>query len=268
MHPKEASMQTSPSRPAPRTEHLSGWPGAAEEHPRNVPESERWLSLLGGGALALWGFSRRTTSGYLVGAAGVYLVYRGASGYCPLYAAIGGRPEQAGEGIAAPLLNQPIKVEESIVINRPVAEVYRFWRHLENLPRFMQHLESVTAIDQHRSRWVARAPLGQTIAWEAVIADERENELISWRSIEGGPVETVGRVRFAPSGNGTEIQVRTEYKPPAGMLGAAVAKLFGEEPSQQIADDLQRLKRVLEAGVGATMTPTAPQATVNGVPGY
>jgi uncharacterized membrane protein len=253
-------MQASSSRPAPGTEHLSGWPGTAEERGRNVPEAERWLSLLGGGALAVWGFSRGTPSGYLASAAGAYLVYRGASGHCALYAALGAQPAQAGEGIAAPLLNQPIKVEQHITINRPVAEVYRFWRRFENLPRFMRHLESVTSIDQRRSRWVARAPLGQTVEWEAVVADERENELISWRSIEGGAVETVGRVRFEPTGSGgTEVQVRMEYKPPAGLLGAAVARLFGEEPSHQIANDLQRLKRVLETGAAdALASPMAP----------
>jgi hypothetical protein len=38
------------------------------------------------------------------------------------------------------------------------------------------------------------------------------------------------------------------YEPPGGALGALVAKLFGEEPKQQIKSDLRRLKQVLETG--------------------
>lgn len=249
-------MQTTKPRSMHGSEPLSGWPGEADERGRNVPQSERWLSLLGGGALVFWGLKNGTPAGYLAAATGGYLVYRGASGYCWLYGALGANPQQTGEGIASPLLNQSIKVEKSITIDKPVAEIYRFWRQLENLPRFMKHLESVTTIDEQRSRWVARAPFGQTVSWEAVITDDRPDELIAWRSIEGGSVETVGRVRFqpAPGNRGTEVHVRMEYKPPAGLVGAAVAKLFGEEPSQQIADDLRRLKQVIETGEVATTT--------------
>lgn len=43
-----------------------------------------------------------------------------------------------------------------------------------------------------------------------------------------------------------------EYNPPGGAIGAAGAKLFGEEPEQQIGDDLRRFKQLMEAGEIAT----------------
>jgi uncharacterized membrane protein len=145
---------------------------------------------------------------------------------------------------------QGIRVQLATTVSRPVEEVYAFWRRLENLPRFMRHLESVEVLDERRSRWRAKAPAGTTVEWEAeTVADER-NRRIAWRSVEGATVPNRGAVRFvpAPAGRGTEIHVEVEYDPPAGALGAAVAKLFGEEPSRQIRDDLRRLKQLLEAG--------------------
>jgi uncharacterized membrane protein len=141
-------------------------------------------------------------------------------------------------------------VEEASTINRPVEEVYAFWRRFENFPRFMRHLESVERIDDRRSRWRARAPAGTSVTWEAEITDERENEFIAWRSIEGSQVMHQGSVSFqrAPGARGTEVRASLEYAPPAGSLGRGVAWLFGEEPSQQIRDDLRRFKQLLETG--------------------
>ncbi len=143
-----------------------------------------------------------------------------------------------------------IKVEKSIVIHRSPAELYRFWRNFNNLPRIMNHLESVTVYDSRRSHWVAKAPIGSTVKWDAEIIKDKKDELISWRSLEKADVTNTGSVHFivTPDGRGTEVRVQLQYDPPGGKLGAAVAKLFGEEPSQQIADDLQRFKEVMETG--------------------
>lgn len=143
-----------------------------------------------------------------------------------------------------------IKVEESVVIERPVEEVYRFWRNFENLPRFMDHLESVTVLDHDRSRWVAKGPAGSRVEWDAVIHNEIDGELIAWRTLPGAEVSSAGSVHFRPvrAGTGTEVRVVLSYDPPAGKLGAAVARLLGEEPSRQVQDDLRRLKQVMDAG--------------------
>ncbi len=141
-------------------------------------------------------------------------------------------------------------VEKAITVNRPVEDVYGLWRDFENLPRFMLHLESVQGMGDGRSHWKAKAPAGRTVEWDAEIVDDRPNELIAWRSLEGADVQNSGSVRFnpAPGGRGTEVRVKLQYDPPAGAVGATVAKLFGEEPNQQLREDLYRFKQVLETG--------------------
>jgi uncharacterized membrane protein len=143
-----------------------------------------------------------------------------------------------------------IGVRKSITVNRPPEEVYAFWRRFENLPRFMQHLESVETAADGRSHWKAKGPVGTSVEWDAEITEDRPNELIAWRSVENADVDNAGEVRFtrAAGGRGTEVHVDLRYDPPAGKLGALVAKLFGEEPNQQVADDLRRFKQVLETG--------------------
>jgi uncharacterized membrane protein len=140
-------------------------------------------------------------------------------------------------------------VSKAITINRAPDEVYRFWRDFENLPSFMAHLKSVQSVNG-RSHWQAKGPLGTTIEWDADVVEDRPSELITWRSVAGADVNNRGSVRFrpAPGGRGTEVIVELTYEPPAGSLGVAAAKLLGEEPAQQIAGDLRRLKQVLETG--------------------
>ncbi|HMA94071.1 MAG TPA: SRPBCC family protein [Polyangiaceae bacterium] len=142
-----------------------------------------------------------------------------------------------------------IQVSQSITINRSASEVYDYWRDLENLPRFMSHLEHVHVING-TSKWKAKGPAGLSIEWDAEVILDQPNESIAWRSLKGTAVPNQGVVRFkpAPGNRGTEVSVNLQYEPPAGALGAAFAKLFGEEPSQQIAGDLRRLKQVLETG--------------------
>ena len=141
-------------------------------------------------------------------------------------------------------------VRKSIIINRPPEELYRFWRDLENLPTFMKHLESVHVTGEGRSHWVAKAPAGTTVEWDAEITEDRPDELIAWRSLEGADVDNAGSVRFerAPGGRGTIVSVEIDYNPPAGVVGSLVAKLFGEEPEQQVQDDLRRFKQFMETG--------------------
>ena len=142
-----------------------------------------------------------------------------------------------------------IAVRRAVTINRPLPDVYGFWRRLENLPRFMAHLESVTETGDGVSHWVAKAP-GGTVEWDAELVEEREGELLAWRSKPDTAIPNAGEVRFgqAPTGRGTEVHVALTYEPPAGAAGAAFAKLLGEEPDQQVREDLRRFKQVMEAG--------------------
>jgi uncharacterized membrane protein len=143
-----------------------------------------------------------------------------------------------------------MEVRKAITVNRSPDEVYRFWRDLSNLPRFMSHLQSVDVIDESRSHWVARAPAGGTVEWDAEIVDDRPNQRIAWQSLEGSEVENAGSVTFtpAPGERGTEVRVALRYLPPAGATGRAIARLFGQEPGQQIEADLRAFKQVIETG--------------------
>jgi uncharacterized membrane protein len=143
-----------------------------------------------------------------------------------------------------------VHVVQTLTIKRPRHEVYGFWHNFENLPRFMVHLESVQTLDNNRSRWKAKAPAGTTVEWEAETIEDRPNELIAWRSLPDSTVPNSGSVSFrdAPANRGTEVRVELEYQPPGGMIGALFAKLFGEEPQQQVKGDLRRFKQVMETG--------------------
>lgn len=143
-----------------------------------------------------------------------------------------------------------IHATASCVVNREPHEVYEFWRRLENLPRFMKHLESVEETMEGRSHWIAKGPAGTTVEWEAVIVGDDPGRVITWRSLEDSDVDNAGAVRFeaAPGGRGTIVRVHINYNPPAGVIGKTVAQLFGEEPEQQLDDDLRRFKQMMEVG--------------------
>src|SRR5205814_3086482 len=134
-------------------------------------------------------------------------------------------------------------------------ELYGFWKNFENLPRFMRHLERVQKIDEQRSHWVAKGPAGYSVEWDAEIINDEPGQVIAWRSLAGASVDNAGSVRFvpAPGGRGTEVRVVIDYIPPAGVVGWAVAKLFGREPKQEIAEDLRRFKQKMEMGEVATV---------------
>ena len=139
-------------------------------------------------------------------------------------------------------------MQESVTINRPLAELYRFWRNLENLPQFMQHLHAVSMRDEGVSHWVAKGPAGTRVEWDARIINEVENKVIGWQSLAGSTISTAGSVNFDDDPHGSRVTVHLQYHPPGGRLGAAVAKIFGEEPNQTIREDLRRFKQLMEAG--------------------
>ncbi len=215
----------------------------------NVGRTERLISGVAAAAVAVVGVRKRRLRPLLLPIAGS-LFSRAVTGRCAVNRAIGRNSAQGSRvsPVASVRRGEGIKVERRVVVNRPVEEVYRFWRNFENLPRFMDHLESVTVLDETRSHWVAKAPAGTRVEWDASIHNEIENELIAWRSLEGADINHAGSVHFTPAGQGgAEVRVVLSYEPPAGKVGVALAKLLGEEPSQQVEDDLRRFKQVMEA---------------------
>jgi uncharacterized membrane protein len=217
----------------------------------NVGRTERVISGVAAAAIAVVGLRRKRLRPFLLPIAGS-LLSRAVTGRCAVNRALGrnsAHPDQVSPVASVPR-GEGIKVEQSVVVSRPAPELYHFWRNFENLPRFMDHLESVTVLDENRSHWVAKAPAGMRVEWDAVIHNEIENELIAWRSLPGADVNNAGSVHFTPAADGqTEVRVVLSYEPPAGKLGAAIAKLLGEEPSTQVEDDLRRFKQVMEAVV-------------------
>jgi uncharacterized membrane protein len=216
----------------------------------NVGPLERGISVATGIALLAYTLSRRPRLRLPLGLDAGYMIYRGATGHCVFYQMLGiNRTEVNG--------HEGIRVERAVTVNRPKTELYQMWRDLENLPRFMEHLEAVRvdAADVDRSHWIAKGPLDRRVEWDSEIIEERENELLVWKSLPGSTVESMGRVEFldAPGGRGTIVHVSMEYNPPAGSLGAAFAKLFGKEPGHQINADLRRFKQIMEAGEVATV---------------
>jgi uncharacterized membrane protein len=215
-----------------------------EQKQESLSDTERWASLIGGSAMVLMGLQQRSLRGVLTAIAGGSLAYHGATADRSL-------TDKVADAVG---VSKSIRVEKTVTISKSAAELYEYWHNFENLPTFMKHVRSVQVIDIRRSHWVANAPMGQTIEWDADIINDQPNQLIAWASIEGSAVDNSGFVRFtpAPGDRGTEVKVVMEYDVPGGMVTAAIAKLFGEEPEQQIGDELRRFKQLMETGEIAT----------------
>jgi uncharacterized membrane protein len=210
----------------------------------HIRDLERWASLAAATAAMAYGFSRRSVPGLCLAVAATPLAYAGIVGEWPF---TNGRATETKTALGG---SKGIHVRESIRVERPLPEVYRFWRKLENLPRFMIHLERVTEIGDRRSHWVAKGPAGVSVEWDADIINEEENKVIGWRSLPQSDVVTAGSVNFSTvrGGRSTQVSVHLQYAPPAGKAGAFLATLFGREPSQTIREDLRHVKHLLEAG--------------------
>jgi uncharacterized membrane protein len=142
------------------------------------------------------------------------------------------------------------KIEKSVTVNRSPEEIYSFWRQLENLPRFMTHIQSVTQTGDGISHWVMRTSHDRTFEWDARIIEDKPGQMLSWQSLECADVDNAGSVWFTPAagGRGTVVKVSMKYSPPGGKLGSMLAKLLGDDAEKQMAEDLFRLKSLLETG--------------------
>jgi uncharacterized membrane protein len=191
--------------------------------------TRQWGALIGGGALAIYGITRRSPLGIALAAGGGTLAVLGAN-------------RQSSE-------DQSSSVWTTLLVNCTAQEVYRFWRDFENFPRFMNRLETITVLDNRRSRWIAVGPMGRPIHWDAEITSEQENEHIAWHSLPGSDVQVDGRVEFrqAPAGRGTLISARIEFSPAAGTSGAA-SKFLNKGANFAMRQELRRLEALMEAG--------------------
>lgn len=211
----------------------------------NVGQNERLISVAGGLVLAFAGLKKISTGGILMALTGGVLLYRGITGNCPVNTALD-RNTAEPDG-----LRDGIDLDTTLTIQQPREEVYRHWRHLENLPQFMHHLSDVRQLDARRSHWIAPVPKTDTeIEWDAELVAEEENRRLAWRSVDDAAVDNAGEVLFddAPGGRGTEVHVHLSYRPPAGIAGIGVAKLLNPVFEQMVKEDLRRFKHVMETG--------------------
>ena len=241
-------------------------------HAVNMKQSERWFSAAAGSALVVVGLAdlaRKSKGGLGMALAGAELLRRGITGHSLLYEYLGMRKTGWGQGAETTSVPYElgVRVDDATTIQKPRDEVYRFWRNLSNLPRFASHIVSVEQVDRQRSRWVVHGPAGRRVKWDAEINYEVENERIAFRSLPGSEVELAGAVRFKDApGGGTEVIVELQYNPPGGVLGAFAARMWGEEPSQQICDDLERIRHAIEADeTDAAKVPGGARAGVDKV---
>ena len=220
----------------------------------NVGDAERVASTAAGGALIAYGIKRKDWVGGLLALVGGGLALRGATGHCQLYDATNFSTNdkslfKKGTEKAKSWFDQKVEVVKSVTINKPAAELYKFWRNFENLPQFMKHLEAVKVTGEKTSEWTAKGPVNTQVHWNAEVTEDVENKKIAWQSLEGADVPNSGTVEFKDTGDrGTVVKVTLKYSPPAGKLGELAAYFLTEEPDTQVEDDLRRFKSLMEAG--------------------
>ena len=226
----------------------------------NVGRQERWLSAIGGSALVFYGLKKRSWSSLALALLGSVFVYRGVTGHCPAYQALafntaekrkeeGGSEETSGGKASPASATLPesgwVEVEKNILIQKEPEAVYAFLKNVENLPLILDHLESVRGKNHRHSHWIAKATRGTGLDWEAETINEKPNQQIAWRAIEGGNIDNLLSVRLEPSGEGTQVAFSLQYNKEQSLLGAAFARLFGD-PESLLAGGLDRLKQILE----------------------
>ncbi len=219
----------------------------------NVGENERNVSMAAGAIVAFQGLSRGSVAGLIEAAVGGFLIYRGATGQCPVYESLHlDTYHTDGRAAGDEITERGVHVEQSMLIRRSAQDLYSFWHDFENLPRVMTQIVSVTRDGSGRTHWVASAPklIGGKLEWDAEVTADEPGRCIAWRSVPGSQVETVGEVRFeqAPGDRGTYVHALMSYVPPAGKLGHLLAWLTGESPQTKMRDDLRNFKRIMETG--------------------
>lgn len=237
----------SPERPLSSHQSASNMTCASQ---KNVGDVERFASVVGGGLMLLSALQRRPLEGLLLGGLGTALIYRGLTGHCECYKALGISTANDEGRVTSVPAQYGFKYEKSLVINRSANDLFDFWRDLKNLPRIMPHLTSVNEIGGDLSHWVATGPLGMEVEWDAEIYIEDPGRMIAWRSLPGGDVDTAGSVHFVEhgAGRGTEVRVLLKYNPPLGKVGANLAWLLEGGVEREIDDDLRRFRHMMETG--------------------
>lgn len=200
-----------------------------------LSDSRATALKVAGGLLALYGLTRRGKVATILRTLGTGLLLDSAR-----------RGRLALPGVASDR-RRAVDIQKTLYIDAPIDQVYAFWSNYENFPLFMSHVRKVQDLGAGRSHWSVSGPGGLPIEWSAVLTQQVSEEVIAWRSEAGSMLENAGIIRFARAGNGTRVNLRFCYHPPAGGAGEAVAQLLGSDPRAKLNEDLGRMKSLLEA---------------------
>lgn len=216
---------------------------------QNIGTKERLTSFISGSYLLYNALSNKHKN-ILKALTGGYMLFRGATGYCPFNSAVGIKEVET---------HQDVDLKTNITVNKPRKEVYEFWRNLENLPKIMDHIIKVKILDEKTSEWQAKMPGGiGKVSWKSEITNDIKNEFISWQSIPNSTIENIGSVGFKDAGEfGTDIQVDITYRAPLGTAGKRIAMMLNPVFEVMVIADIKDFKHIIEEG-------TAP--IVNGDP--
>ncbi len=247
----------------------------------NVDPTERQIAVVAGGLLLAHALFTRSRTSVLTGALGAALLWHGQSQRSPLYDALqmntartplwgngnqwqpqnGGQREQGGQRRSQAQSSQKqeerpntIEIERAVTVYKPAAELYNYWRKLENLPNFMQHLQKVEERGEKQSHWEARLAGGLPVSWDAEIIEEKPYERIAWQTLPDAQVQQHGEVTFKSTSDEREtiVKVNIKYTPPGGIIGETFAQLLNGITAQQVKDDISRFKSLMETGEIAT----------------
>jgi uncharacterized membrane protein len=142
------------------------------------------------------------------------------------------------------------KVTGEVLINRPVEDVYRFYRDFTNLPRFLGDVVAVEQLSDTTYRWLVSGPFGARLPMTITVTEERLNRLLRYQSRGPAPLRGRWELEFLAEADGRRTRVQERLVTPLGPLGRSVLALIGKFPDQEVADNLGRLKQVLEATTG------------------
>nr|WP_121273612.1 SRPBCC family protein [Pedobacter schmidteae] len=210
-----------------------------KQHYENIGLNERLVSMFLGGVLMSRGITRPFKAPFLYGA---YMAYRAFTGRCLFY-------EQLGIDASKP---HAINIRGEFTITRSPAEVYAYWRNLNNLPGSIRHLLDVEVVEEKLSRWKSNV-MGNVFAvdWQAEIVKDEPGRLIGWRSAPGTFIHHVGRVAFAatPNPNETLLKIVLSYHPPAGGVGLGLARVLNPYFESLLKKEIKTFKHTIESKI-------------------
>lgn len=215
----------------------------------NVGAAERLASMAVGGLLIGWAFRKRSPAMIAAGIVGADLLYRGASGHCQVYGALGVNTA-AAKNAGGQINSAAPEIQRSITINRSPEDLFAFWNNPENLARIMAHFAEVTPEGGGITRWKVRGPMRQMFEWTSRQTAEEPGRKLSWQSLPGGTMVTRGHVEFkpGPESTGTEVRLWVQFEPPLGAIGEGLAKTLHMLPRAIAGQALRRFKSLVETG--------------------